>query len=193
MSQPIDGRAAGYIDCGTFDRATVYGGEGSDGSIITDSIEMAAASIAFAVDPALRRRGAGRVMIAALLARPELAFVSCSRPASSPTTSRAAAASRRPGSACAHPSPTTRGCSIRPLLVGNLNGGSTARSAPAALSFQAAPPGGCPGLQENTGSVQTGIDQRAVWRRAPGSTRRPISVSPNQRSPNTAEGLSHSP
>lgn len=36
---------------------------------------MATGSIAFAVDPALRRRGVGRVMIAALLARPELAFV----------------------------------------------------------------------------------------------------------------------
>lgn len=70
-----DGRTVGYIDCGTFDRATVYGGEGPDGPIITDSIEVATGSIAFAVDPALRRRGVGRVMIAALLARPELAFV----------------------------------------------------------------------------------------------------------------------
>jgi ribosomal protein S18 acetylase RimI-like enzyme len=36
---------------------------------------VATGSIAFAVDPAVRRRGIGRVMIAALLARPELAFV----------------------------------------------------------------------------------------------------------------------
>jgi RimJ/RimL family protein N-acetyltransferase len=70
-----DGRAVGYIDCGTFDRATVYGGEGPDGPIITESIEMAIGSIAFAVDPSLRRLGVGRAMIAALLARPELAFV----------------------------------------------------------------------------------------------------------------------
>lgn len=71
----LDGRAVGYVDCGTFDRATVYGGEGPDGPIITESIEVATGSIAFAVDPALRRRGVGRVMITAMLARPELAFV----------------------------------------------------------------------------------------------------------------------
>lgn len=71
----VDGRAVGYVDCGTFDRATVYGGEGPHGPIITESIEVATGSIAFAVDPAVRRRGIGRVMIAALLARPELAFV----------------------------------------------------------------------------------------------------------------------
>jgi ribosomal protein S18 acetylase RimI-like enzyme len=71
----VAGRAVGYSDCGTFDRATVYGGEGPDGPIITESIEVATGSIAFAVHPAVRRRGVGRVMIAALLARPELAFV----------------------------------------------------------------------------------------------------------------------
>ena len=71
----MDGRAVGYIDCGTFDCATVCGGEGPDGPIITESIEVATGSIAFAVDPIVRRRGVGRVMIAALFARPELAFV----------------------------------------------------------------------------------------------------------------------
>jgi GNAT superfamily N-acetyltransferase len=71
----VGGRAVAYIDCGAFDRATVYGGEGPDGPIIIESIEVATGSIAFAVDPALRRRGVGRVMIAVLLARPELAFV----------------------------------------------------------------------------------------------------------------------
>jgi GNAT superfamily N-acetyltransferase len=71
----LDGRAVGYIDCGTFDRATVYGREGPDGPVITESIRVATGSIAFAVDPALRRRGIGRGMITALLARPELAFV----------------------------------------------------------------------------------------------------------------------
>jgi hypothetical protein len=35
----VDGRAVGYIDWGTFDRATVYGGEGPDGPIITESID----------------------------------------------------------------------------------------------------------------------------------------------------------
>lgn len=71
----VDGRVVGYIDCGTFDRATVYGGEGPDGPVITESIEVATGSIAFAVDPALGRRGVGRMIIAALLARPVLAFV----------------------------------------------------------------------------------------------------------------------
>jgi GNAT superfamily N-acetyltransferase len=71
----LDGRAVGYIDCGTFDRATVYGGEGPDGPLITESIKVTTGSIAFAVEPALRRRGIGRVMIAALLALPALAFV----------------------------------------------------------------------------------------------------------------------
>jgi GNAT superfamily N-acetyltransferase len=71
----LDGRAVGYIDCGTFDRATVYGGEGPDGPVVTESIEVTTGSIAFAVDPAVRRRGIGRATITALLALPELAFV----------------------------------------------------------------------------------------------------------------------
>jgi hypothetical protein len=31
-------QVVGYVDCGTFDRCTVYGGEGPDGPIITESI-----------------------------------------------------------------------------------------------------------------------------------------------------------
>ena len=69
------GRAVGYIDCGTFDRCTVYGGEGPDGPIITASTDVATGSIAFVVDPAVRRRGLGRAMITALMRRPELGFV----------------------------------------------------------------------------------------------------------------------
>ncbi len=53
----------------------MYGGERPDGPIITESIEVATGSIAFAADPALRSRGVGRAMIAALLARPELEFI----------------------------------------------------------------------------------------------------------------------
>jgi GNAT superfamily N-acetyltransferase len=56
----VIGRAVGYIDCGTFDRATVYGGEGPNGPIITESIEVATGSIALAVDPAVGGRGVGR-------------------------------------------------------------------------------------------------------------------------------------
>jgi RimJ/RimL family protein N-acetyltransferase len=67
-----DGTPAGYIDCGTFDRCTVYGGEGSDGPIILETIEAVTGSIAFVVDPAVRGRGLGRAMIAAMLARAEL-------------------------------------------------------------------------------------------------------------------------
>lgn len=67
-----EGRPVGYVDCGTFDRCTVYGGEGPDGPIITDSIDVMTGSIAFVVDPELRGRGVGRAMIAAMIRRSEL-------------------------------------------------------------------------------------------------------------------------
>ncbi len=70
-----EGRAIGYVDCGTVDRCTVYAGDGPDGPIITDTIDVATGSIAFVVDPALRRRGLGRAMITALTHRPELGLV----------------------------------------------------------------------------------------------------------------------
>ncbi len=67
-----DGRLVGYIDCGTFDRCTTYGGEGPDGPIITETIDALTGSIAFVIDPTARGRGLGRAMIAALIDRPEL-------------------------------------------------------------------------------------------------------------------------
>jgi len=67
------GRPFGYIDCGTFDRCTVYGA--ADAPIITETIEVATGAIAFAVDPERRGRGLGRAMIQALMRRPELAQV----------------------------------------------------------------------------------------------------------------------
>jgi RimJ/RimL family protein N-acetyltransferase len=70
-----ENRAIGYVDCGTFDRCTVYGGAGPDGPIITDAIGVATGSIAFVIDPDLRRRGLGRAMITAVVQRPELRFV----------------------------------------------------------------------------------------------------------------------
>jgi GNAT superfamily N-acetyltransferase len=70
-----DGRPIGYIDCGTFDRCTVYGGEGPAGPIILESIEAPTGSIAFVIDPRLRRRGLGAKMIAALIGRSELRFL----------------------------------------------------------------------------------------------------------------------
>lgn len=66
------GRPVGYIDCGTFDRYTVYGGESPDGPIITEQIDVTTGAIAFVVDPNLRRRGFARAMITALIRRPEL-------------------------------------------------------------------------------------------------------------------------
>jgi GNAT superfamily N-acetyltransferase len=69
------GTPVGYIDCGTFDRCAVYGGEGQDGPIISETIDVATGSIAFVIDPQLRRRGLGRVMIIALFQRPELGSV----------------------------------------------------------------------------------------------------------------------
>jgi GNAT superfamily N-acetyltransferase len=70
-----EGRDFGYVDCGTFDRCTVYGGEGPDGPIITDTIDVSTGSIAFVVDPDLRRRGLGRAMINSLTRQPEVHFV----------------------------------------------------------------------------------------------------------------------
>ncbi len=70
-----DGRAVGYVDCGTFDRCTVYGGEGPDGPIILDSIDVGTGSIAFVVDPAMRCGGLGRALIGARMRQPELSFV----------------------------------------------------------------------------------------------------------------------
>jgi RimJ/RimL family protein N-acetyltransferase len=66
------GRPFGYVDCGTFDRCTLYGGEDSNGPIILETLEVTTAAIAFVVDPEQRRRGLGQAMIAALLSRPEL-------------------------------------------------------------------------------------------------------------------------
>lgn len=70
-----NGRAVGYIDCGTFDHCTVYGGEGPDGPIILDTIDAVTGSIAFAVDPARRRQGLATNMIQALTHHPDLADV----------------------------------------------------------------------------------------------------------------------
>lgn len=67
-----DGEPIGYVDCGTFDRCTVYGGEGPKGPIILETIDVLTGSIAFVIDPELRGRGLGRATIAAMLARSEL-------------------------------------------------------------------------------------------------------------------------
>ena len=53
------GAPVGYIDCGTFDCCTLFGGEGSDGPIITETIGITTGSIAFVIDPLLRSRGLG--------------------------------------------------------------------------------------------------------------------------------------
>lgn len=70
-----EGRPFGYVDCGTFDRCTVYGGEGPDGPTIIESIDVATGSIAFVVAPEVRGEGLGRAMIRALISQPELEFV----------------------------------------------------------------------------------------------------------------------
>ena len=69
------GRAVGYVDCGTFDRCTVYGGEGPSGPTITETTCVATGSIGFVIDPRLRGGGLGRALIAALMSRPELRAV----------------------------------------------------------------------------------------------------------------------
>lgn len=65
----------GYIDCGTFDRLTVYGGEGPEGPIITETVEASTGSIAFVIDPARRRQGLATAMIRALTRHPDLEHV----------------------------------------------------------------------------------------------------------------------
>lgn len=65
----------GYTDCGTFDRCTVYGGEGPDGPIILDTIDAATGAFAFAVDPAHRRQGLATRMIWTLTQHSDLATV----------------------------------------------------------------------------------------------------------------------
>jgi RimJ/RimL family protein N-acetyltransferase len=70
-----DDAPVGYIDCGTFDRCTVYGGEGPDGPIIVETIHAITASIAFAIDPARRRQRLATTMILALTQHPDLQAV----------------------------------------------------------------------------------------------------------------------
>ena len=52
-----DGTPVGYVDCGTFDRCTIYGGEGPDGPIILHTIDAVTGAIAFTIDPSRRREG----------------------------------------------------------------------------------------------------------------------------------------
>ncbi len=58
-----DGVPVGYVDCGTFDRCAVYGGDGQDGPIILETIEAITGAIAFTIDPARRREGLATQMI----------------------------------------------------------------------------------------------------------------------------------
>lgn len=66
--------AVGYIDCGTYDRWATWEG-GPAGRGVTATIDLPAGSIAYVVDPALRRRGYATAMIGAVLTAPELAHV----------------------------------------------------------------------------------------------------------------------
>jgi len=70
-----NGVPVGYVDCGTFDRCAVSGGEGQDGPIILDTIEAITGAIAFTVDPARRREGFATQMIRALIEHPDLGTV----------------------------------------------------------------------------------------------------------------------
>jgi RimJ/RimL family protein N-acetyltransferase len=69
------GVLVGYIDCGTFDRCAVYGGEGPDGPIILETIDAISGAIAFTIDPARRREGLATQMIRALVDHPDLGTV----------------------------------------------------------------------------------------------------------------------
>ena len=69
------GVPVGYIDCGTFDRCAIYGGEGLNGPIILETIAAITGAIAFTVDPVRRREGLATRMIRALIDHPGLATV----------------------------------------------------------------------------------------------------------------------
>jgi RimJ/RimL family protein N-acetyltransferase len=69
-----DELVVGYIGCGTYDRWTTWEG-GPGGRGVTAAIDVPSANVSYVVDPARRRRGYCVAMIAALLARPELAHV----------------------------------------------------------------------------------------------------------------------
>jgi RimJ/RimL family protein N-acetyltransferase len=70
-----NGVPVGYIDCGTFDRCAIYGGEGQHAPIILETIDASTGAIAFTVDPARRREGLATEMIRALIAHPDLGAV----------------------------------------------------------------------------------------------------------------------
>lgn len=70
-----DGVPVGYVDCGTFDRCAIYGGEGPDGPIILDTIDAITGAIAFTIDPARRREGLATQMIRALIDHSDLGGV----------------------------------------------------------------------------------------------------------------------
>ncbi len=71
----LDGTPVGYIDCGVFDRCTVYGGQGPDGPIILDTIDAVTGAIAFVTAPARRRQAVASRMIGALTRHPDLTAV----------------------------------------------------------------------------------------------------------------------
>ena len=67
-------RPVGYIDCGTYDRWTTWEG-GSRGRGVIETIGVPSGSIAYLVDPNLRRRGYCTAMIRLLLTLPDLAHI----------------------------------------------------------------------------------------------------------------------
>ncbi|MGZ4307222.1 MAG: GNAT family N-acetyltransferase [Solirubrobacteraceae bacterium] len=69
------GIPVGYIDCGTFDCCTLYGGESADRPFVLEAIDAITGSIAFAIDPAHRRQRLATNMIRALLTHPDVITV----------------------------------------------------------------------------------------------------------------------
>jgi RimJ/RimL family protein N-acetyltransferase len=106
-----EGVPIGYVDCGTFDRCAVYGGEGSDGPIILEAIQAITGAIAFTIDPARRGEGLATQMLRALIEHPDLSRVELFEAASTPKTTQPSARSRPPDFTFARRSLTTRRCS----------------------------------------------------------------------------------
>jgi RimJ/RimL family protein N-acetyltransferase len=67
--------AVGYVGCDTYDRCTTWDGS-PDGRGVVKTLPVPTANLSYVVDPALRRRGYGTSIIAALMASSQITYVS---------------------------------------------------------------------------------------------------------------------
>jgi RimJ/RimL family protein N-acetyltransferase len=102
------GKAVGYVDCGTYDRWAVWEG-GPDGRGVIEAVPVAAAAIAYVVDPALRRRGYCAAMLRAVMATSELRDIGLFTAGVEPENAGSIECLRRVGFRALHPEPDWEG------------------------------------------------------------------------------------